>query len=83
MERRRREKIEEVVLVETDAAKADAARRGLDQGRIVGEALNWARTLSNAPGNLLYPLDLANEARKLCEDGVEVEVLETQRARKS
>jgi leucyl aminopeptidase len=51
----------------------------MDQGRIVGEALNYARTLANAPGNLLYPLDLANEAKKLAEDGVEVEVLEAPR----
>ncbi len=72
-------KVEEVILVEPDGGKADATRRGLDQGRIVGEALSWARTLSNAPGNLLYPMDLANEARKLGEDGVEVEVLEAPR----
>jgi len=72
-------KVEEVILVETDPGRVEAARRGLDRGRIVGEALNYARTLSNTPGNLLFPLDLASEARKLAEDGLEVEVLETPR----
>lgn len=73
--------VEEVLLVEPVAARMDEARVGLERGRIVGEALNYARTLSNTPGNLLFPLDLANEALKLAEFGVEVEVLEAPRLR--
>jgi len=70
------QEVGEVSLVEPEASRAQAAEPAVQRGVVVSEAQNYARTLSNAPGNRLHPLDLANEARKLAELGLEVEVLE-------
>ncbi|NTV51675.1 MAG: leucyl aminopeptidase [Candidatus Firestonebacteria bacterium] len=42
-----------------------AISRAADAGEVIGEAVNYARTLANRPGNKLYPQKLAEEARAL------------------
>ncbi len=48
----------------------------LQKGEIVGEAQNYARNLSNLPGNLLPPRELVERAKNLArETAVQVDVL--------
>ncbi len=49
-------------IVEADAAKVEAIRRGVVRGRILAEATNLARELVNAPGNAMTPTILASKA---------------------
>ncbi len=52
----------------------------VEQGRIVAEAQNFARTLANEPANLLTPTTLAARARTMAEaSGLECEVLDRDR----
>ena len=71
-----RHEVEEISIVEPEAERALAAEPAARRGAVIAEAQNYARGLSNAPGNKLYPIDLADEARKLADLGMEVEVLE-------
>ncbi len=72
--------IETLTIVESDAAKADAIRRGVERGQIMAQAANYTRDMANEPANALPPSALADRARELAEDaGIECEVLnETQ-----
>jgi leucyl aminopeptidase len=64
--------LEEVLLVGPEDAGAAIAR-----GEAVGEAVNWARRLSNEPANHMTPSLLADEARSLAEGvGMVCEVLD-------
>ena len=67
--------LRELVLVEAEAAKAEALQRGIQRGRILGEAANHARDLANEPANMLTPAEFAERARTLAQDaGLECEV---------
>jgi len=69
--------IHELILVEREAAKLRAVRRGGERGRILAEATNWARDLANEPANYLTPTDMAERARAVAaERGLECQVLE-------
>jgi leucyl aminopeptidase len=69
--------LEDVQLIA--GADADEA---IERGTAVANAVNWARTMSNQPANLLTPTILAEEARGLAESaGVECEVLDEDRCR--
>lgn len=69
-----------LTVVELDRGKLPGIRRGLDRGRVMGEATNYARNLVNEPPNLLTPERMAEEARKVAEEaGLEVEVLDPRR----
>ena len=57
-----------LVLVEFDPSRVDALRRGVERGVALAEAANFARDLSNEPGNHLTPTDLAERARALAEE---------------
>lgn len=48
----------------------------MQKGRILGEAQNYARNLSNMPGNLLPPRELVERAKELArQSAVQVDVL--------
>jgi leucyl aminopeptidase len=48
----------------------------IERGRILGEASNLARELSNEPSNVLTPMVFAERARELCTSvGLDVEIL--------
>jgi leucyl aminopeptidase len=58
------------------------APEALERGVAVGEAVNWARGMANAPANLLTPTLLADAARELADDaGLTCEVLDEDRCR--
>ena len=51
---------------------------GLQQGRIVADAQNFARSLVNEPGNVLTPTELARRTAAMCEEvGLRCEVAST------
>lgn len=63
-------------IVAPAGATADA-ERAAEVGRTLGDAVNRARELANAPGNLLPPRAFADRARELAADaGVAIEVLD-------
>jgi leucyl aminopeptidase len=70
-------RVESVTLVEHDESKLNALKRGVERGRILGEAANHARDMANEPANHLPPSVMAERARALAKDaGLECEVLE-------
>ncbi len=76
-EREKREKktLESLIVVEMDAAKVKAAKKGLDRGAKIVEAVNYTRDLGNSPPNEMTPAALAKSARAMAkEHGLEVEV---------
>jgi leucyl aminopeptidase len=63
----------------SDKDKA-AAEKGLNRGRIIAEAQNFARDLVNAPSNLLTPKILAEKAEAMAkESGLAVDILDEKR----
>jgi len=69
--------IRELTLLELDAGKAKAFRSGVERGRILAEAANYARDMANEPANLLTPTAFAERARQLAADAdLECEVFE-------
>lgn len=72
-----RAELDELVIVEHDAAKLEAVRRGVERGTILAEATNLARDWANEPSNHLTPKVMAERAVELARaTGMEVEVLD-------
>ncbi len=67
-------KIDKLVIVAKDGDEK-ALKQAAEQGRIIGEAQNFARDLVNEPGNRMTPTILAERAQKMCEEvGLNCEV---------
>jgi leucyl aminopeptidase len=54
-----------VELIDSDSTKTRKLNKGLRGGVIIGKAQSYARTLANRPGNVINPVTLAAEAKKL------------------
>ncbi len=54
-----------VEIVDSDAKRLSRLSKGLFVGSIIGQAQSYARTLANRPGNVIYPAQLAAEAKKV------------------
>ncbi len=77
----KRNAIETVTILAGDA-DVGALEAGCNRGTILGEAVNFARTLAVTPANDMTPTILADEATKAAgESGLEVEVFDETRAR--
>lgn len=70
---------EQLMIVASGKDDLEELRAGIKKGEIIAEGQNLARHLSNQPPNLLTPMVLAEEARKLAELGLAVEVLDKAR----
>ena len=58
----------------------DALAKGVERGRIIGEAVNFARELSNEPSSALTPSELAERARETADRfGLDIDVLDEAR----
>lgn len=57
--------IEELLIVERDADKLPILERGINRGRILAEATNFARDMINEPANYMTPSDMARVAKDL------------------
>lgn len=71
-----------LTLLSTEADRKDQTemQRGFDQGVIVGEAQNFARSLVNEPGNVLTPTELGRRAAAMAaEMGLAAEVHSTEK----
>ena len=64
--------LDEVIVV-----SASDVADSVERGRVIAEGQNFARSLANAPANLLTPLVLVERAREMAaETGLEIEVLD-------
>jgi leucyl aminopeptidase len=66
-EEQRRELEALTILVER-SGEAAPAKRGVDKGGVLAEAVSFVRDLINGPSNLVTPTYLANEARALARE---------------
>jgi len=65
---RTKQKIEELVIVAPKGANQQSLKKGIEQGRIIGEAQNFTRDLVNEPGNRMTPTILADRAKAMCDE---------------
>jgi len=67
--------LDALTIVEHDHAKLNAVERAVERGVILAEATNFARDLSNEPGNMLTPTELAGRAEAMAREvGLDVEI---------
>ena len=70
----------ERLLVTGDTREMSSRERGVAEGVIIAEAVNWARNLVNEPGNHMTPGRMADSAKELSEAcGIEIQVMERDR----
>jgi leucyl aminopeptidase len=55
-----------ILHIETDKKSQAQMQQGFEEGVIVAEAQNFARTLINEPGNVLTPTELGRRASEMC-----------------
>jgi len=60
--------LEGFTIVEEDAERIEAIKKGVEVGEIFSQATNFARDLANHPGNILTPTRLSLEAKKLAQE---------------
>ena len=53
---------------ESDAKLQAEVRQGFEDGVVIGESQNFARTLVNEPGNVLTPTELGKRAAAMCDE---------------
>ena len=75
-EEQKKDRLEEITVVEADGRKLGAIRTGLTRGSRIADAVNWTRDIGNGPPNEITPAVLADRARELAEElGLECEIL--------
>jgi leucyl aminopeptidase len=66
--------LEKVTIISSESA--EMLRQEIERGRVVAEAVNWARQLADEPGAALPPLEFARRAASMAEEfGLQVETL--------
>jgi leucyl aminopeptidase len=65
---RTKQKVEELTVVAPKGANQQSLKKGIEQGRIIGEAQNFTRDLVNEPGNRMTPTILADRAKAMCDE---------------
>ena len=71
------DKLTELLVVEQDAEKEPAIKRGVNNGRILAESTALARDMANQPANKMTPTIMAEHAHQVAQDyGLEFSVLE-------
>jgi len=79
-EKKEERRIDELVLVAAATGSEDALARGVERGRIIGEAVNLARELSNEPSSALTPSELAERAKETATKfGLDIDILDEAR----
>ena len=69
--------LEELTVVERSRSAIAAIKQGLEEGKIIAEATNFARDMVNEPANYMTPTQMAEEARKTADKyRLELTVLE-------
>jgi leucyl aminopeptidase len=71
------------VVIAIEGAKAEALKSGIENGRIIGESVNFARDLANEPGASMTPTDMASRAQDVAKEfGLTVDILDEARMEK-
>lgn len=71
--------IERLIIV-VDGAKETDLKRGVERGKIVGEAVNFTRDLANEPGAYMTPTIMAERAQYVASEfGLSIDVLDEAR----
>jgi len=69
--------VEELLMVERDAAKLQALEEGCKRGKVIAEAATLARDLINEPSNCMTPSDMAKIAGELAKThGLDLTILD-------
>ncbi len=55
-------------VVEPDGERLRKIEKGVCRGSIIGAAQSYARTVANRPGNVINPVSLAEEAKRLAKE---------------
>src|SRR6185503_1132453 len=72
--------MDELILAAASPEFNDVLARGVERGRVIGEAVNLARELSNEPSSNLTPTELAERSRETASRfGLEIDVLDEAR----
>lgn len=75
--------LESVTILVPDETQLETVRAAVERGRIIAEATNLARTLSNEPSNALTPMQLAEIAGEIAQrHGLEFFVIDRDAAAK-
>jgi leucyl aminopeptidase len=56
-----------VEVIDSDSTKITKLNKDLSSGVIIGRAQSYARTLANRPGNIINPVELAAEAKRVAK----------------
>jgi leucyl aminopeptidase len=79
-ENKEERRIDELILLAANPGSEDALAQGVERGRIIGEAVNFARELSNEPSSTLTPTELAERAKETATRfGLDIDVLDETR----
>ena len=79
-EHKEERRIDELILVSAAPGSDDELARGVERGRIIAEAVNFARELSNEPSSTLTPSELAERSKETANRfGLEIDVLDETR----
>jgi leucyl aminopeptidase len=79
-ENKEERRIDELILLAAAPGSEDALAHGVERGRIIGEAVNFARELSNEPSSTLTPTELAERAKETATRfGLDIDVLDETR----
>ena len=79
-ENKEERRIDELILLAAASGSEAALAEGVERGRIIGEAVNFARELSNEPSSALTPSELAERARETADRfGLDIDVLDETR----
>ena len=71
-----------VLAARTERSASAEIQQGLDEGKVLADAQNFARALVNEPGNVLTPTVLGQRASAMCSEmGLKCEVHSTEKLR--
>lgn len=73
-------RIDELILLAATPGSEEPLAAGVERGRVIGEAVNFARELINEPSSTLTPTELAERAKETATRcGLEIDVLDEPR----
>ncbi|MEW6129544.1 MAG: leucyl aminopeptidase [Acidobacteriota bacterium] len=73
-------RIDEIILITSAEGASEALARGVERGKIIGDAVNMARELSNEPSSVLTPTELAERSKEVASTyGLDIDILDETR----
>lgn len=79
-EEKEERRIDELILLAAAPGTEESLARGVERGRVIGEAVNFARELINEPSSILTPTELAERSKETATRyGLDIDVLDEPR----